>query len=403
MADTVHADRSALPPELGPRVVFFTGGTALRALSQHLTKHTHNSVHLVTPFDSGGSSAALRRAFGMPAVGDLRNRLLALADTSLVPQSVLDFCNMRLPDGAEGQEQGQRAALLRRLYEIGSEKDPVWQDVPRIFGEVLRVHLRYFLEKMPPSFDPGKASLGNLVLAGGYLHHGGQFAPVLGLVSRLLHVHGTVLPVVSESLHLAAELEDGSTMVGQHKLTGYGQPSPLHSPIRRLFLTVHSPESGLPTREECVPRLHPLAATYVRAADAICYPMGSFYTSVVANLLPAGVGSAVAEARCPKFYIPNTGGDPEQRGLSVAGAVHALLQVLRRDAGDLPAQRLLQSVVLDLRHGRYEDVDVDGIRAQGVSVHDMPLGCVGQHHDAALTAQAVLDMTLQAREVSPVS
>ena len=45
-----------------------------------LPRYTHNSTHLITPFDSGGSSASLREAFGMLSVGDLRNRLLALAD-----------------------------------------------------------------------------------------------------------------------------------------------------------------------------------------------------------------------------------------------------------------------------------------------------------------------------------
>ena len=87
---------SVLLPALGPRLVFFTGGTALRGLSRSLTRYTHNSVHLVTPFDSGGSSAALREAFALPAVGDIRNRLAALAD-SMIPQSVLDFWEMRLP------------------------------------------------------------------------------------------------------------------------------------------------------------------------------------------------------------------------------------------------------------------------------------------------------------------
>ena len=104
-------------PALGPRLVFFTGGTALRDLSRQLTRHTHNSVHLVTPFDSGGSSAALRRAFAMPAVGDIRNRLLALADSALAPAAVLDFCASRLPDAADGQTSA--ASLRQCLRDMG--------------------------------------------------------------------------------------------------------------------------------------------------------------------------------------------------------------------------------------------------------------------------------------------
>ena len=221
---------SGLIPALGPRLVFFTGGTALRDLSRQLTRYTHNSVHLVTPFDSGGSSAALRRAFAMPAVGDIRNRLLALADSELVPQSVLEFCARRLP------AQGDADALRAQLRALGERGHSLWAAMPEIFSEALRLHLVFFLERMPRDFDPHLASLGNLILAGGYLHHKRNFGPVLAFFSRLLQARGVVLPIVGESLHLAAELDDGSRLVGQHRFRE------LTRPVRRLFLTVHEPE-----------------------------------------------------------------------------------------------------------------------------------------------------------------
>ena len=81
--DVVKLERYRRLPELGPKILFFSGGSALKKLSQHLIHYTHNSIHLITPFDSGGSSAVLRKAFAMIAVGDLRNRLMALADQSV--------------------------------------------------------------------------------------------------------------------------------------------------------------------------------------------------------------------------------------------------------------------------------------------------------------------------------
>ena len=63
-----------------PKIVFFSGGTALREVASCLTQYTKNATYLITPFDSGGSSAVLRQAFSMPAVGDLRSRLISLAD-----------------------------------------------------------------------------------------------------------------------------------------------------------------------------------------------------------------------------------------------------------------------------------------------------------------------------------
>ena len=82
--DPVRLERFRHAPELGARLLFFTGGTGLRGLSRKLVEYTHHSTHIITPFDSGGSSAKLRKAFRMPAVGDMRNRLMALADQSVL-------------------------------------------------------------------------------------------------------------------------------------------------------------------------------------------------------------------------------------------------------------------------------------------------------------------------------
>jgi hypothetical protein len=72
--DMVRVDRCNRLPEYGPKIVFFSGGSAIFDLSNVLKNYTHNSVHLITPFDSGGSSAIIREAFNMLSVGDLRNR-----------------------------------------------------------------------------------------------------------------------------------------------------------------------------------------------------------------------------------------------------------------------------------------------------------------------------------------
>ena len=57
LPDRVRAERAMRAPDLGSKILFFSGGTALRRLSRKLVKYTHNSIHVITPFDSGGSSA----------------------------------------------------------------------------------------------------------------------------------------------------------------------------------------------------------------------------------------------------------------------------------------------------------------------------------------------------------
>jgi len=401
--------RSALSafPALGPRLTFFTGGTALRGLSRELTRHTHNSVHLVTTFDSGGSSAALRQAFAMPAMGDIRNRLLALADSTVVPAAVLDFCAARLPsqeeffaDGGERAAGGEEPAefLRQQLVETGRAGHPVWAGMPGVFADALRLHLNFFLQRMPPDFDPYRACFGNLVLAGGYLHHKRDFGPVLAFFSRLLQTRGVVRPIVNESLHLAAELDDGSLLVGQHRFRN------LPRPVKRLFLTVHEPErfdakeSRRLVATACRPPLAPASSVYLGAAGAICYPMGSFYTSVLANLLPQGVGRTVAEAHCPKIFIPNSGGDAELFGLGIAGQAAMILRHLREDAPDAPTGRLLHYVLADSKNGRYEgglgSETRRAVEDMGLRLIDRPLVYENdpQHHDPELTARALLEL-----------
>lgn len=122
-------------------------------------------------------------------------------------------------------------------------------------------------------------------------------------------------------------------------------------------------------------RIREKTERFIRQADVICYPYGSFYTSLLANLLPLGVGDAVAEAGCPKVYIPNLGHDPEQRGLTVAQQTARLLATL--EAGCLkPCRRedLLRFVLVDAAHGRYETpLDIAAIRRLGVEVLDVPI------------------------------
>src|ERR671938_1385205 len=68
------------------RVVCLGGGTGLSMILRGLKRHA-NVTAVVTTTDDGGSSGRLRRDFGMPAPGDVRHCLSALAeDESLVGQ-----------------------------------------------------------------------------------------------------------------------------------------------------------------------------------------------------------------------------------------------------------------------------------------------------------------------------
>lgn len=364
LPDPIKLARFLRAPELGPKVLFFTGGTALRALSRRIIDYTHNSIHLITPFDSGGSSAKLRAAFDMPAVGDLRNRLMALADRTVkgAPETYELFA-CRLPHDAAPQ------ALCERLEAMLRGDDELVARVPDPMRKIIRTHLRFFVERMPEGFDLRGASIGNLILTGGYFNYDRNIDPVIYLFSKLVEARGQVRPVVNNPLHLVAELEDGSVLMGQHLLTGK-ETQPISVPVKRIFLTEHA-DDPRPT-EVAIPDK---TASLIAGADLICYPMGSFYTSLIANLLPRGVGESVAANRCPKVYIPNLGTDPEQRGMTLPDQVRTLLDYLERDCATPPShESLLNFLLVDTRHGSYGPAsDLDKLKSHGLTVIDAPL------------------------------
>ena len=352
-------------PDLGPRILFFSGGSALRRTSREIIKYTHNSIHLITPFDSGGSSAVIREAFAMPAVGDIRNRLMALADQSVKGNpEIYELFACRLPKNL-GQEK-----LRGEVDAMAAGKHPLVRCIPDPMRKIIRNHLHQFLDFMPKDFNLKGASIGNLVLTAGYLSNRRQMDPVIYIFSKLVQVCGVVRPTINKNLHLAIRLKDGRTVVGQHLMTGK-ETAPLDSPIEEIWMT-----DSLASEAPVLPAIRNKVRERIAGADLICYPPGSFYSSVVANLLPVGVGEAVAGNPCPKIFVPSTGHDPETHGLSVSKQIRILNKYLTK-SGAPEISDVLGLVLIDSKNGHYEGgINARGIREQGVEIidHDLVTG-----------------------------
>jgi uncharacterized cofD-like protein len=151
----------------GPRIVAIGGGTGLSTLLRGLKEYTSNLTAIVTVADDGGSSGMLRTGLGIPAVGDIRNCIAALADAEPLMSEVLQY---RFPAGADGDGDGHGLA--------------------------------------------GHA-LGNLLIAAVTAVEGGDFEDGIRVMNRILAVRGRVLPASSTPLTLHARLTDGSVVDGQ--------------------------------------------------------------------------------------------------------------------------------------------------------------------------------------------
>lgn len=84
--------------ERGPRIITIGGGTGLSTLLHGLKEYTSNITAVVTVADDGGSSGRLRKELNVLPPGDIRNCLVALADTGPLMEKLFQF---RFNDGKD--------------------------------------------------------------------------------------------------------------------------------------------------------------------------------------------------------------------------------------------------------------------------------------------------------------
>lgn len=352
-------------------IVFLSGGTALRGLAREFARRKIPTTHIITTFDSGGSSHALRQAFSMPAPGDIRNRLLALADTDITPESVLSLLNTRLP---------RTFASPNMILSALASACPA---LPAQYRRHIEEDLRHFLHGCPASFDARYASIGNMAITGAYLRKNRNLGVAVERYAALLHILGRVLPISEDNLQLCAILADGRHVIGQNF---FGS---LPAPVRRIYLAA---SDGRETKAQPCPAVLDALAD----ADVICYSMGSFYSSLLVNLLPDGVGRAVAKSAALKLFVPDTGFDPELSSLDLPGQAHAIIAALQADAPNAEPASLLNATLIDAVRGEYiggwSQDTAARLQAMGIKPYLAPVVNAHGTHDAAALADAFMEL-----------
>ena len=376
-----------------PQITFFSGGSALNDTSRVLKQYTRRSVHIVTPFDSGGSSATLRQAFHMPAIGDLRSRLLALADESHPGNyATYRLLNYRLP-----KEQTD-SALLDELRTVTQKAHWLIDGVPPLWQEAICRDIARFADEIPSDFDLRGASLGNLMIAGGYLENNCRLDPVIKQFSCLINVQGYVNISCDTPSHLVAHLSNNEYIIGQHRMTGKEQPALEHA-INSLFLcdvkTVQ--QHGNVEAISCDAKQDVLQK--IQGSNLICYAPGSFYSSLIANLLPTGITNSIAMTNTSivKVYVPSLGTDPELPNTAVYDRVQILSRYLT--SGTYPLSQLLNCLLYDARVTEVSPMEANKLRLQGIRLVNTELvnadDTTKDRYDPTLLSQALMRLATE--------
>jgi uncharacterized cofD-like protein len=154
-------------------------------------------------------------------------------------------------------------------------------------------------------------AFGNLLLAA-LAEVTGDFGLAVDTVATLVNSTAQVLPVSLVNTNLCAELENGSIM--EHELAVRGLDKPA---IRRVFLA----EPAAPANPQV---LHAIGN-----ADIVALGPGSFFTSVLATLLFAGIVHALQQTSAKVVFLCNTTTQPGQTdGFSALNHIQHLVQVL---------------------------------------------------------------------------
>ena len=160
--------------EKGPKIVVVGGGTGLSTLLKGLKQYSSNITAIVSVTDDGGSSGRLREEFGILPPGDIRNCLVALADSDLL------------------------GSLFQFRFKEGKE---------------LEGH-----------------NFGNLFIAA-LSQVTGDFARAIKESSKVLAIRGNVLPATLQKVVLVARRENGTETEGECRIR-----EEKSSPIEWLFL-----------------------------------------------------------------------------------------------------------------------------------------------------------------------
>ena len=147
------------------KVVVLGGGTGLSTLLRGLKQFPIDITAIVTVSDDGRSTGKLRQEFNVPAVGDIRQVIVALSETEPLVQKLLNY-------------------------------------------------------RFKTNSDLNGHALGNILLTG-LINVAGNLSTSIESLGKILNLKGKVLPLTEDNVVLMAKMEDGKIIEGEHNITEY--------------------------------------------------------------------------------------------------------------------------------------------------------------------------------------
>ena len=199
------------------RIVVIGGGHGQAQICRGIKNipNTHISA-IVTVADDGGSTGRLRRQFNIPAMGDIRNVMIALAPQETLFSSLMDY---RFDDPS------------------GKEKD--------VAGH----------------------NLGNLILTA-LTDQSGSFFEAVKMLDDVLNVKGEIIPATTQVITLFARMHDGVIVKGEENIPH------LDNKITRVFYEeeVHATPDAIRAISEADLIIYGIGSVYTSILPNVIIP-----------------------------------------------------------------------------------------------------------------------------------
>ena len=215
----------------------------------------------------------------------------------------------------------------------------------------------------------------------------GDFPGAVKVSGEVLKMVGRIYPATIANVSLEATLEGGAEVAGETNI------SRSRRPIRSIRLR---PRTARPVAD---------TLTAIAEADLITFGPGSLFTSVIPNLLVAGIASAIRQSPAIKAYFVNLMWQP---GETVNFTASDHIRAIHKHARG----KLLDYAIVNVRpvqtalRKRYErqaalpvENDIDRIFKMGIQVvtGNLLLESEKVRHDPAQTANIVLRLAQEGR------
>ena len=174
-------------------------------------------------------------------------------------------------------------------------------------------------------FDRGQGlvghNFGNLLLTA-LTDIVGSSTDAIQAAERLLRVHGRVLPVTTDDIHLEAVYDTGEIVRGEHLI----DTPPAHLHNARITALSLIPAATI----------NPAAAEALQTAEVIIFSPGDLYTSVLANCIVNGFTAALLASQARIISIGNLMSRPGQTvGMGAAEHIAELTRYIGRRPDDV--------------------------------------------------------------------